>query len=53
MLTEFKGETDNSTIIVGHFNSPLSTKDKQPDERSINKKQPWTTSPASEPNKHI
>lgn len=28
ILTELKGEIDNSTIIVGHFNAPLSTVDK-------------------------
>lgn len=27
-LTELKGETENSTIIVGYFNTPLSVIDK-------------------------
>ena len=36
MLTDIKGEIDRNTIIVGNFNSPLSSMDRSSREK-INK----------------
>ena len=40
-LTDLKGEIGNSTVIVGDFNTSLSTID-HPDRKSIRKHWTWT-----------
>ena len=40
MLTAIKGEIDNNTIIVGDFNTPLTSMDRSSREKSIRKHRP-------------
>lgn len=51
-MTEIKGEIDNSTIIVGDFNAPLTLMDRTSRQKIKNRKheQHYKT---TKPNKHI
>ena len=40
MLTAIKGEIDSNTIIVGEFNTPLTSMDNHSDRKSISKHWP-------------
>ena len=37
LLTTLKGQTDNNTIIVGDFNTPLTAMDRYPNKKSTRK----------------
>ena len=36
-LTDIKGEIDSDTIIIGHFNTPLTPMDRSPNRKLIRK----------------
>lgn len=40
ILTDLKGEINNNTIVIGKFNTPLSTENKS--SRQKIKRIPWT-----------